>query len=108
MDDDGIAIAHQGLGLARDGALGIDRQHAVLLEGAGGETLGRSIMLESGDAAEDFAHITRLMQLGDVAANGGGRDLEHVEQVLHGREGPLRQHIEDQAVTLALIHGDRR
>ena len=40
MDDDGIAVAHQLLGFARDGALGIDGQHLVFFEGPGGKTIG--------------------------------------------------------------------
>ena len=61
-------------------------------------------MLGGGDAAKDFSHRTRLAELCDVATDGGGRDTQDVEQVLHRREGPVLQQIDDQALAIGFLH----
>jgi hypothetical protein len=65
-------------------------------------TVGR---LAGGDPAIDFPRPAELVQLIDVAADGGGRHAEMLLEIPHRSEGRLAQKIDDGLVALGVVHG---
>ena len=104
MDDQCIAILHQGCRLPGNRLLGRYPQHLVLGEGPGRYPL-QCPGLGGGDAAEHLAHRTRGVKLADITPDGGGRGVDHRLQVPYGGEGPVPQEVQHQLVALGFGHG---
>ncbi len=105
MDDERVAVVDQLLGLLGDRLLGVDAEHLVLFERPRREAVGAGAVVGRGDAAEHFADRAQIVQLADVAADGGGRGDDDLRKIAHGRERPVAQEAQDVPMTLAFIHG---
>lgn len=104
MDDEQVAVAHQGGGGLGNGLLLGHLQHLVFFEGPGRQGFQPTAQFGGGDAAEDLAHRAGRMQLVDVAADGGRGGLDHGKQVADRGKGPVLEDIEHQAVAFGFGH----
>ena len=101
MDDHGVAVLHHQCRFRSNRVLGDDGDVAALGIGAREHAVGRRA-IDRRNAAIDLSRQPLLIELVDIAANGGDRDIQPQREVPRRRERKIAQMFENLPLSIEI------